>query len=283
MRKTITILTLICLTLGGCKFFEECDYYGAIKLELDYSAIWKDVPKPDSLSIAVFSGNQNIMYHEGLRNDTTYQPILSGKQRLIVWNNAPTMNVTSANNLGLLEFAYSTEMQGKSRRIVSAPMLALHEKELNIPMEGIVEDLVSPEPKVKKIIFTHKLFLNGQPMNEKVSLLGLLGGLSYRYSYSQGVLPGLAEMEFEPTWTKDNIYTSSFFTFGANTKSDNIHYLVVHVNGTRLEFEIPLRDVLTKFEKDILYITLNVDLAKLENDIQIADWKEETWESIIIQ
>lgn len=286
MKNSIVLLIMSCFAFSSCKFFEECDYYGSLNIELDYSTIWRDEPKPDSLSVALFASNQNILQHAGLKNDTVYQPIRSGKLNVLVWNNDPGLKVSGQKNLETLEFAYQTEMDDKIRRIVSAPMIALHDSELEIPMEGFVDDLASIHPVVKKIVFTHRLFANGVPFTEDVEVKGVLCGLSYRYSYKHGVLPGLAEMQFTPVRTPEHeahVYTTSFFMIGANTRSDNMHYFTVKIGEAELEFEIALNDSLTEFKKDVLYATFDVDLKHVENDIKIAKWEQCEWESIILQ
>lgn len=288
-KKFLPLVMLLALTLGSCKFSEECDYTGSVELVMDWDSLWGDLQKPESLQ-ALFYRNGESPIQKELLGDTVYNDIPSGDTELITYNHPANVQGKGFEILNNTELHLPTYFIGNVRAVNECPMLCSVTNFFTTPIDGTVRQPVAPLPIVKQLSFTVNVIKEGVT-GEVVDCNASLSGVATGYSLGKKEpIRSKATVFFPLKRGKDDSFSHNFFVLGVNPDARNVESIpkkltvaIALNDGETKSAELDLTDQLNEFTSNIFKCAVYIRISALTTDIGITSWEEGAWDHIVIQ
>lgn len=292
--KLYTAFLFVLFIMGSCRFSEECNYTGSVELSLDWESLWGNLQKPDSLTVLFYKDGRSPVRKDlyGHTTDTIYNNIPSGNTNLIIFNKPDGVQSYTLSQLHNAELRLPTYFEGNIRAVEECPMICEINNDIVVPIEGMVQQAISPLPIVKQLSFVVNVIREGVT-GELATCNASLTGIPTGYSLSSG----------EPTDTKatvffslskdegdSNSFSHSFFVLGVNPDRPDqesipkkLSVSIVLDDGEAKDAEFDLTGLLNEFTSNIFKCEVSVKITALSTEVTIVKWEQGTWGQVTIQ
>lgn len=295
MKKLISHIAILCILMmmSGCRFSEDCNYTGNVHIMMDWESLWGDIKKPDTLTALFYRGDK-VSAQRMLLGDTIYENIPSGESHLIAINQPGSTDFVRLDFLPEAEIHLPTYFEGNIRAVNECPMICTFNGNLTIPIEGTVQQTVSPLPIIKQMVFIVHIVKEGVTGNV-TSCQASLSGIPTGYSLNkQEAIRSKATVFFslEPYANPEGKeeFRHHFFVLGVNpTKvgediiGKKLSVTVTLDDGEVKSEEVDITTELDRFTSNIFKCEVTVKITSVSTNIEIASWKQGTWDQIVIQ
>ena len=283
----------IILMMSGCQFSEDCNYTGRVQLIMDWESLWGDIRKPEAMDV-LFYRQELPSAQRVLFGDTIYENIPSGETEMITVNRPAGVESVGLESFNSSELYLPTYFEGNVRAVNECPMICAFNSRLVVPIEGLVQETVTPLPVVKQMYFIVHVIKEGTTGNVS-SCKASLSGISTGYSLSRKeALRGKATVFFslEKRESEDGEeeYRHSFYVLGVNpskageeTIPKKVSVTVTLDDGEVKSEDIDITPELDAFDSNVFKCELTVRITAVSTNVEISSWEQGIWGQIIIQ
>lgn len=295
MKKLISHIAILCILMmmSGCRFSEDCNYTGNVHIMMDWESLWGDIKKPDTLTALFYRGDK-VSAQRMLLGDTIYENIPSGESHLIAINQPVSTDFVRLDFLPEAEIHLPTYFEGNIRAVNECPMICTFNGNLTIPIEGTVQQTVSPLPIVKQMYFIVHVIKEGVTGNVS-SCKASLSGIPTAYSLSRKEAMRSKATVYFPLEKSESEeegeeYRHSFYVLGVNPTKDGVESIskkisvtVILDDGEVKSEEVDITSELDAFTSNVFKCEVTVKITAVSTNVEISSWEQGTWDQIVIQ
>lgn len=289
------LLSGIILMMSSCQFSEDCNYTGKVDLTMDWESLWGDIQKPESLNVLFYRADRPSAQRV-LLGDTIYENIPSGETEMVIINQPAGAECSVLESFTNSEIYLPTYFEGNIRTVNECPMICAFNNHFTVPIEGTVQQTVTPIPIIKQIFFVVHVVREGKTGNI-ASCRASLSGIPTTYSLSrQEALRNKATVFFplEKHETDDedegDEFRHHFYVLGTNpstagqeTIPKKLTITVLLDDGEVKSDEVDLSAELDAFDTNIFKCEVTVTITAASTNVEISSWEQGIWGQITIQ